>query len=211
MKPNKIDFDELDLKCLSELSTVLDVLSSTGNKIGRIFNPLIIDCNNTIKANLPKNWSIEPNKSYNLQYFPLTNEYDKKVSIEILENEMRIESAFLIHKVINKKETNFLWIFFGYYFSSTEDETTNHYYFSTLKGNVTDRFEGKINSNEFYKAIDAKNKSFDLDITHPERGDKSEGIDVIVKEHKVDKILSAYDFFKNEVLIPTLKNIKANK
>ena len=208
MKPNKVDFDELDLKCLNDLQIVLDVLSSTGNKIGRIFNPIIDDCDKTIKTNLPKNWSIELNRSYNLQFFPLTSEYNKKVSIETLENEMRIESAFLINKVVNKKEVNFLWIFFGYYFSSSEDENINHYYFSTSKGNVTERYEGVINSNEFYKNVAKKNKSFELDIVHPDRGDKIEGIDVLVKEHNVEKILSGFDFFKNEILIPTLKNIK---
>ncbi len=208
MKPNKIDFDELDLKCLNDLQIVLDVLSSTGNKIGRIFYPLVDDCDKAIKANLPKKWSIDSNRSYTLQYFPLTSEYDKKVSIETLENEMRIESAFYINKAINKKHVNYLWIFFGYHFSSSEDETSSYYYFSTSKNNITDRYEGIINDNEFYKNISKKNKSFELDIAHPERGDKAEGIDVMVKEHNIEKILSGFDFFKNEILIPTLKNIK---
>jgi|ERR1035437_9876223 hypothetical protein len=208
MKSNKTEFDELDLKCLSELSIVLDVLSSSGNKIARIFKPLIEECDKTIKSNMPKKWALDSNMSYNLCFFPLTTKNDKKISIETLENAIRIESAFYIKKLANKKQTNFLWIYFGYYFSESEDENVNHYYFIIRKDPATGRYEGHINSNEFYKNVIKKNKIFPLNYEHPEKGGKVESFEINVKTHDIDEIREGFDFFKNEIIIPTLNNIK---
>lgn len=209
MKSNKTDFDELDLKCLTELPILLDVLSSTGSKIARIFKPLTEECDEIIKSNMPKNWSLDSNQSYNLLFFPFYGfSSQKKITIEALDNAFKIESAFYICKKVDKKHVNFLWVYFGYTFSNMEDDSENHYYFSIAKEPAVDKYEGCINSNEFYKNISLKNKSFEIEIEHPERGGTRESIDVKVKEHNIEKIQASFNFFKTEVLIPTLRNIK---
>ena len=120
---------------------------------------------------------------------------------------MRVESCFYICKKTNNRHDNWLWIYFGYNFIINEDENENHYYFSIAR-EANEKNGGVINSNEFYKNIDRKNKIFELDIDHPDRGDDTEALDVKIKDHDVVKIRQCFDFFKSEVLIPTLKNIK---
>src|SRR5690606_6363686 len=138
-------------------------ITSTGNKIGRIFKPLTDECENIIKNNLPENWIINQNKSFNLKFFPLTNEYyHGEISIVNLENQFRIESAFNLEKLSNKK--NNFWIYFGSHFSN--DSNINQYYFSILKEEVNVKNEGIINPYSFYKDISNQTNDFYFEITH---------------------------------------------
>lgn len=206
MKTNKLEFDELDIKCLSELPLILDVLSSTGNKIGRVLKPMIVDCEKTIKSNLPKDWIVDPNQSYDLLYFPFYNETtNKKIRIETLENSFKVESTFLINKKIDKKEVDYLWIFFGYNFIDTEDDKTDNFYFSIARET---KLRGQINTIEFYKALLKNNPNRKIEVEYSENNTGRESVDVLQNEHNVEELQDTYEFFKKNVLIPTLLNIK---
>jgi hypothetical protein len=126
MKPNnKIQFDELDLKCLNEMPLILDVISSTGNKITKILSPFYSEMNELIKMNLNPNWHVGK-KSYECLIFPLTSQQSiGKINIEFLETEFKIESAINIIKIVKGKEIDSIWVECGYNCSFTEEETTN--------------------------------------------------------------------------------------
>jgi len=208
MKPKtKIEFDELDIKCLTEMPLILDVISSTGNKITRLFSPLYSEMNELIKSHLKPNWQIDK-KSYDCQIFPLTFETSTRISIKTFEQNFKIESAIILRKIVKGKEVNYFWAYFGYNCFSLEGDNENQFFFIVEKGNVKERYGGTNQTLKFYSQIKNKLSDYNIEISHPEKGDDTESIVLIVDNFSIDKIQDGFNTFKQSILTPFLKSIE---
>lgn len=203
----KITFDELEINCLTEMPLILDVISSTGNKITRIFEPFQKEMNEIIKKDLKLNWEISK-KSYDCLIFPLTDQEENKISIKSFDTTFKIECATLVSKNDKGKEINFFWAYFGYRCSNEEEESTNTFYFNITKGNIKERFGGAINELKFYNEIKSKCKDYNIAISHPEKGDEMEDIELQITEFSVEKITDGFETFRDNILSTFLKTVQ---
>ena len=64
----KIIFDELDLKLLNELPLISEVLTTTTNKIVRLFTPIYQNIFKICNSNIPKGWEIDKKQMENVVY-----------------------------------------------------------------------------------------------------------------------------------------------
>jgi hypothetical protein len=204
---NKIQFDELDLKCLNEMPLILDVLSATGNKVTRLLAPFYAEMNEIVKSNLKPSWKVGE-KSYDCLIYPLTSENDNKISIKYFETYFKIESALMLKKIMRGKQTNYFWAFFGYSCYSSEGDGENCFYFIISKGELKERLGGKINDLKFYNQIKNKLSEYDILIDHPEKGDDNETITLNIDSLSVEKAQEGFRVFKESILIPFLKTLQ---
>lgn len=210
-KGKNIEFDELDLKCLNEMPLLIDVLASTGNKVGKLLSNYHNDLKNVLSDTLPKGWSISNSSnskdSYEILYFPITDEYDMpKIKINTLSSQIRIESCFKIIKEGQKGV--FLWLFFGYLCYSYEEEIINTFYFSFSKSEIKEKNGGTLNTLDFYKKIEQKITNYDIEILHPEQNDDTESFEISVKDFNIITINDAYKTYLENVVTPILINLK---
>ena len=203
----KITFDELEINCLTEMPLLLDVISSTGNKITRIFEPFQKEMNEIIKKELKPNWEISK-KSYDCLIFPLTDQEENKISIKSFDTTFKIESATLLSKIEKGKEINFFWAYFGYKCFIEEEESTNTFYFNITKGNIKERFGGAINELKFYNDIKLKCRDYNIEISHPDKGDELEDIELQITEFSIEKITDGFETYRDNILTTFLKTVQ---
>ena len=198
---SKISFGELDSKCLTELPIILDVLSSTGNKLERIFEPFYNDLFDVINTNKPNEREIETNRKQNI-FYPL-NDISGKIK--------SLYPMFMLKNFINlikKGDGSSFYLEFGFFYNrDSEDYPLPVYYFDITK-EITKKLNKPFNPLKFYKLIQNNLPNINIRIWHPEQGDYDESVELFVEEHSADKIEDGYVTFKNEILIPFLKALK---
>jgi hypothetical protein len=203
----KIQFDDLDLKCLTEMPLILEVISATGNKLTRLFMPLYSEMNKLIKTNLKSNWEIGKD-SFECRIFPLTSQEGTRLNIIEFETAFKIESALYLSKKVNGKEVNNFWAYFGYNCCKDEYETANYFYFSICKVNLSDKYGGVLQELNFYNKIQSQLTDYTIEIEHRDKGDKREKIELHIDDFSIEKIQDGFNVFKKLMLIPFLKTIK---
>ena len=203
----KITFDELEINCLTEMPLLLDVISSTGNKITRIFEPFQKEMNEIIKTELKPNWEISK-KSFDCLIFPLTDQEELKINITSFDTNLKIECATKLVKIEKGKEVNFFWAYFGYKCFNEEEESTNIFYFNVTKSNIKERFGGAINELKFYKDIKSKCKDYNIEISHPDIGDELEDIELQITEFSIEKITDGFETYRDNILTPFLQTMQ---
>lgn len=202
---NKICFDELDVKCITELPILIDVLSATMNKLSRVFNPLFNDLSETINLNMPNGWQI---KTYQNNFYPFTSEEYGREKIISLDNHFQLSNSFEIIKKNGTKWKNYFYIDFGFYYSDGDEDNIPYFYFFVNKPATTEKYEGFFNPLKFYHEIQKKLEKYKIEIEHPDSGGSQEFIEIRLLDINVDKVETAYESFKNEVVLPFLKTVK---
>lgn len=208
IQQTKIEFDELDLKCLTEMPLILEVISSTGNRVARLFESLYPIMREMIQNDLKSEWRINNRASYECKIFPFTRENKPAFSIDSFETRLKIESAVSIEKVVNEKVISFFWPYFAYECEVSEKESTHAFYFSVEKTDNSEKLGGILNALEFYKKIKTNLKDYKIVIEHPEKGDDHEYIALYVEDFSVEKIKEGFNVFCESILKPFLKSLK---
>jgi hypothetical protein len=203
----EIELDELDRKCIEELPFLIDILASTGNKIIRLFRHYYEDLRELIESGLPANWQIDNKSTYKIHSYPLTDQEDNKITIDILDANFKIESAIYINQKIDKKENNYFWIYFGYVANNTDDEIINHFYFSVIKQDLKTN-GGPIQKLEFYENLKKNLIEFEIKVNHPNLDNEdTEFFEIQVAQGGITEINNAFKIFNNEVVKPFISNL----
>ena len=209
----EIKLNELDIKCLEEMPLILKVLATTGNKLGRILEPITKEVKELIddKLNQKKGWILSTKIGYEEKYFPFTSHDGKKPSFEVneLDNSFRIETAMFIEKKNEEdKIINDFWLIYGYKCLIEDDKQKNNFYF-LLRRDEVKKNRAPINKYQFYTDIEkVMTENYEIDIWHPENGFETEWIELSIKEKSVSALMDGYQNFKDLILIPFLKTLK---
>lgn len=200
----KIKFDELDLKCIKEMPIIMEVLSSTFNKVGRLITEYAGDSEQVLRKELhsKSGWRIKQEKHKN-RFRPLTSEWST-MRIDTLENHFDIHTIIIMRKMVKNKPTLEFWVELGYYFNNTENENLNYFYFLLYRWSQFKKF-GFIKEKSFYEKIKKSIKEFPVELSYST--DDEESIEILCKEINVDRIDEAYQIFKNKILIPFIKGL----
>ena len=209
----EIELDELDIRCLNEMPLIVDVLSSTSNKVSKILSSLYKESTNIIKENTKNNWNIIHNDAatHSPIIFPLmSDDYEKVVGVgtEAFAY-LTIESLIGVNKMIDNREVNFFHCRIALdCYKNVDNEYENYFSFSINKHNIKKRYNGTINNLKFYETIKKQiaNK-YEVKIEHEENGDELESIQLFVEDFTNEKIDEAFNTFKELVLLPFLKNL----
>lgn len=205
----KIVFDPLDIKVLSELPLIAEVLVSTGNKIARSFAPLFEDLKEVCMNHTPKGWVIEKKQLNNVIY-PFASEYGKDTITE-LENHFGISTGITFVKKSGTKWISTFWILFGLYWNA-EDPRGQPYLYFQVECDPKFRNQGVMFPLSFYQSLVPKNQRLvKTEIKHTERGSDEELIALTMGIENVSQFGEAYEVFKNSVVLPYLKAVSINK
>lgn len=203
MESNDITFDELDKKLLKELPLLIDVISSTFNKISIVLDDLFLDLQDHIKKELQgKKWRIDSAYKPKQIFYPfISSEYTNKTKITKLENWFSLEGNILLSVKNNKRWLNYLWIYLGYYYS-TEFES-NEFSFGIERWGDLQKYGGELFNKSFYKKMDENLKKYpkiELHSEHPSEGENSEIYGIYF--NKLDTIIihQNYEIFRKEIV-----------
>jgi hypothetical protein len=202
----KVTFDKLDAKTLKELPFLLEIISSFGNKVARIFDPIYDDVEQTIQENIreKKFWTIKVHKKN--AFYPFTEEeYSNQTKIQKLEIVFGIESRLQAARIIRGKWRNYFVVDFGFYLGQEEARS----YFIIGKGEDYPRYGGILKNVNFYKSIQRKVKNYEVEISHPDiENNTEESLTLRCYELNQAKIDAMYKSFKQNALLPILKGLK---
>jgi hypothetical protein len=202
----KISFDELDLKVLNELPLISEVLSTTSNKLVRLFTPIYQKVLETCNKNIPKGWEIDKKQLENVIY-PFSS-VDGREKVTSLENYFQIKSSITFILKQDKKWINFIEIQFGLYYNEDYEENKNPYFYFLIYRDPSARFQGKMYPLSYYENIKSKYKDFNFTIEHSDKGNDSEHIELTLDITSTDKIIQASEIFTFEILPEYLKGIR---
>ena len=98
MDTNKIIFDKLDKKCIQELQLLINIISSTYNKLKILFDGYYDELYDILFKSLKKKkWTLS-DKEYKNIFYPFTEDYSNQTKITSLKNYFYMESTFDIYK-----------------------------------------------------------------------------------------------------------------
>ncbi len=209
IKPN-ITFDKLDKKCIEELPLMVDVISSTFNKIKSLYDPFYEDLNEVIKRELKKkkNWHISP-RSRGMNFYPFTSEeITNQTKIVSLENYFSLWGDFNIYSgryAWHLRKGSFgIYLTFEY---DITDENIPYSYFQIENWNIK-KF-GTLHSTNFYSSL-CKSLPHNIkgEFTHPDLDIDNEAIWLSVKSFDVEQIISTFNTFRDKILIPYIHHLK---
>lgn len=202
----KISFDELDLKLINELPLISEVLTTTTNKLVRLFTPIYQKIFETCNKNIPKGWEIDKKQIENVIY-PFSSA-DGREKVTSLENFFQIKSSITFVLKDDKKWANFIEIQFGLYYNEDYEENKNPYFYFMIYKNPALKFQGKLYPLSYYENIKSKYKEFNFTIEHSENGNDSEHIELVIDISSIDKVIPASEIFTFEILPDYLKGIR---
>ncbi len=207
MKTNKkVVLDELDLKVLQEFTLISDVLTSTINKLTRMFTPIyqsILEyCNN----NIPSGWEIEKKVSENIIY-PFSD-VDGREKVTSLINYFQIKNSIIFIQKEDKKWINYFEVSFGLFYSPDWEEYKIPIIYFNINKNPSPRFKGPLHSLNFYKSLLSSYKDLNVNIEHPEKGDEEEQIEVLIDFKNIDQINMVEEMFISDILPKYIKDIR---
>lgn len=202
-----VTLDELDVKCLNELPVILDVLSSTANKLTRIYNPLFDDLLVTLNSNKPASWELRKDCTRGI-FYPFTNEYGKD-NIDTLYAFLSVYyEALLVPQASPGSDS--ISLMMGLYYDADDEEMKRPCHYFQIWRKI--RKKGfPLNERIFYQGIQERiaDEKIHVRIYHPESGDKKEDITLLVYEHNTEVITEAFELFKAEVLLPFLESLNS--
>lgn len=207
-----ISFDKLDKKCIQELPLIVDVISSTFNKIKILFEPFYNDMQDLIKTELKKKrkWHLSQ-VTRELIFYPFTTEEVTNLTkISLLENFFSLFGEFNIYsgnKEWSKRKASFsIYIGFEY---DIDDEIQIPYSYFQIENDDPQKF-GEVFNPNFYKKLCtlAKHTQSEIDFNHPSLdADDEETIWLSCIKFDAEQITFAYNTFKAKILIPFLRNL----
>lgn len=207
MKNKKqIELNEIDLKCITEMNLLVDVMSSTLNKIGLILQEYYNDLKPEFN-NLQNNWLVNEKESFNIRFFPFSYSTGKKIEITELDNYLYIESAFQLQKLNNEKKNDFFWFYFGYCINN-DSSKDNYVYFIFNKPHLINKnSESNLYDIDFYKNLIGDSK-YEVQLGDSDDETNYEYIEIVLDEISVDKMNEYYEYYKNKIVIPIIQNLK---
>ncbi|MGB3948498.1 MAG: hypothetical protein WBM13_10970 [Bacteroidia bacterium] len=214
MKNKKIvQFDELDLKCLNEMPLIINVMSTTGNKVAKLLSSFYVDMNEFLKDTLNTNSNLEIGiKSYEFLVLPfISQDILKKIKIESFDSVFQIESGIHLIKKSQDGLTKEFWLRFGYFCCVPEEDedVDNYFYFSIENENSQEKIGGIINDLFFYEKIKNKLNDYTVVVLHPEKEkDSIEQIYLQIEDFSIKKIQDSYCVFKESILTPFLEKLE---
>ncbi len=205
----KIEFDDLDIKCLTEMPLIIDVIAATGKKVCQLFKSYKIEIESLIDQNKNESWSVDQKTTPipSTRIYPFTSDEGKKISITDFELRFKIECAYYLSKTIEKKEVSGFWIYFGYLVDLQEEETVNSFYFIVQSDNVSKQKDGLRQNSEFYKLIIEKFPTIKVEFNHPEVDAEydQEYFEIYTDEFSVNKLDELFKIYKEEVVSPIIQ------
>lgn len=202
----KITFDELDLKLLTELPLISEVLTTTSNKLVRLFAPIYQKILEVCNKNIPNGWEIDKKQIENVIY-PFSSA-DGREKVTSLENFFQLKSSISLVLKDDKKWANFIEIQFGLYYNEDYEENKSPYFYFLIYKNPASKFQGKLYPLSYYESIKTKYKEFNFTIEHSEKGNDSEHIELQIDISSIDKVIPASEIFTFEILPEYLKGIR---
>jgi|GEM_PF-3013084 len=193
----KIELDELDKKCLEEMPLLLDIISSTANKVNKSLLPYYNDLHHIISTKLKGDWVIHENSSYT---------YKGEILGDIKDKSLQILSSIHIVKDSAGIVVDFFYCQFGYTCGNEED-AGKYFSFYLLKDDLSGKRGSSIQKESFYKEL-KESLSYDIDYCHSDKGDETEYIEIKTVEISEEKIETIFEIFKSSILIPFIKKLK---
>ena len=201
----EMSFNELDLKLLNELPLISEVITSTSNRLVRLFTPIYLNIFQTCTKNIPKGWEIDKKEIENILY-PFSS-VDGRTKINLLENFFWLKSLISLFLKDDKRWANYVQIDFGFYYDEEDEANNNPYFYFRISKDITLRYGGKLYPLSYYENIQTKYKELNFIIDHPEKGGDSETIELQIDISSVNKIIPASEIFAFEILPVYLKGI----
>jgi len=198
-------FDKLDHKCFAELPLLVDVLSSTLNKIGSLISVYHLDLLKFVKKELKAKHGWRVKQDNKLNFYPLS--YGNRRKINLLESRME---AFDEIEVIRKHGNNVksaFWIHLGLWCKYSGELKQNNIYFSIHRGYDLIRKYGFLHSLNYYNSIAKKVKDLKCEILHPDDESDYEEIYIWCEELDIEKLNNYYERFKTDIVRPYIRNL----
>ncbi len=193
----KIELDELDRKCLEEMPLILDVISSTANKVNKSLLPYYNDLHQMISTKLKGDWKVQEISSHT---------YKGEIFGDIKDKSLKIYSSIHIVKDSGGKVVDFFYCQFGY--TCENDEGARKYFsFWIIKDDLSGKKGSNIQKESFYEEL-KESLSYDIDYCHSDKGDETEYIEIKTEEISEEKIETIFEIFKSSILIPFIKKLK---
>ena len=207
MHSNEIKFDELDVKFFEDFPLIVDVFTSTINKISHFLQQfheeLLILVSEEITKQ--KGWNINHKEAYNVRHVPFKGIGKRTFSIEHdLISRYEVFSLIQVAKIEEKTLLNYFNLLIGFYFEPKEGNK-QYIYFSIAKYDIEEKVGGVINTLSFYETL--QNEKFDIEILHPEKGNEIEDFFIRFYELNAVNIEEGFDYYK-ECLTKYFANIK---
>jgi hypothetical protein len=209
----EIELDELHIKCLNEMPLIVDVLSSTTNRVCEILSVFNKQATLIVEENLKIGWNIQKNdnETFGPTIFPLMH-YDiteKKIGVGTGASAcFAIRSQISIVKEVEKKNVNFFSVGLGYYcYDNYDIKFDNSFSFYIFKHSIKPKYGGIINDLKFYEDIKNSLSNYKININHEDNGDNKEMIELYFRDFSKENLLETFSTFKESILIPFLKNL----
>lgn len=211
MGSNKISFDKLDKKLIKEMPLLIDVISSTFNKISSVLEVMYDDLENHVSKHIKgKKWKMTNNGKVKGVFYPfISEEYTNMTKINKLENYFAYENYVSLTLRKNKKEINFLWLSIGYWYNP--DEKLNGFYFGLERWGSLDKYGGELFDIKFYDKLEnkLKNKSnISIERSHPTLDEDDESFAIHFDKLDEKLIQDNYRLFKNEIVNKVLEKLE---
>jgi hypothetical protein len=200
----KITFDKLDKKCIQELPLLVDVISSTYNKLKIQFDEYYDEVLDILSKTLKKKKWYLHNREHKNVFYPFTgDDYSNQRKITTLNNYFYMENYFYLYKGNYYKPKDYCNIEFGH---CLEDFTCA--YFGIYRNWQLNKY-GLIYPYNFYEKIrkSIKNEYIKTILYHPEHGDEEEHFQIYCRDFDIQKIDKTFEIFKIKILIPFLNNL----
>lgn len=203
---NTVTFDKLDHQCFDELPLLVDVITSTLNKIGTYFSSFHQDIETIIKKELKgkRGWNIK--NSNNKLFYPFN--FDGRRELTYLQSYIDTSNGINIVKQHGSTIKNRFWISSGLHYENTGGENDKYFHFSIARDEYDVKIYGVLNSKSFYRDLEKKLKGYNWEIWHPDVEGTYEEIYLWCDELDADKLNDYYKRFKTDIVIPYIKNLE---
>ncbi len=209
MPKGTITFDELDKKTLEELPLLLEVIATTMSKMGDLLSEQFVELTELISIKILEldSWHISQKYFSDSIHKPFVDKIAKNQRGELPEPYYNLEFSKRIYKGNDDKPDNFFICMFGFYYSSTAKEYGNKplvYYL--LEKSYCHKYNGPNMPFSFYKKFEDNKLVTRLE--HPNKTGNNELLEISTFSLSIESINQTFEYFKTEVLIPYLENLK---
>lgn len=203
---DNVSFDKLDLQCYNELPLLIDVLSSTLNKIGSLISIYHDDLLKMLRKELKgkKGWVV--NQEDKLLYYPLTNNPKRKIQLIVPCIEV-FNQIYIVKKHGNKIKNAFS-VYIGLSCNYADGEKYKKFYYSINREYESVKKFGILYSEKFYENLCKKVNDLDWELWHPNDDSDAEDIYLECDELSIEKLNNYFERFKANLVIPYIRNLE---
>lgn len=200
-----VTFDKLDKKCYEDLNIIIDVLTSTLNKIGALFSIYHDDILTIVKKELKfkRGWRVS---SEDKQLFNPFMERNIR-NLTQLQPYFAAGNEIAIVKKHGINIKNKFYIYAGLHYAIDEDGIEKCLYFSICRHNNYLKKYGIMYQQNIYKKMLKNLKGLDYELMHPDDEYDYEEIYLWCDELDVDKLNDYFERFKTDIVIPYIRNL----